>query len=96
VIPSWDRLEEELVTDRERRIGALLDVVEAMAGTAPTVVDLACGPGTIGCSPDGRPEYIAVTRMTQTLVPSGSRWADRTRSPRMTAWSLAARSSGVG
>jgi trans-aconitate methyltransferase len=37
------------VPDRERQIGALLDVVEAMAGTAPTVVDLACGPGTITC-----------------------------------------------
>jgi trans-aconitate methyltransferase len=37
------------VPDRELRIGALLDVVEAMAGTAPTVVDLACGPGTITC-----------------------------------------------
>ena len=36
-----------LVADRERQISALLDVVEAMAGTAPTVVDLACGPGTI-------------------------------------------------
>jgi trans-aconitate methyltransferase len=37
------------VPDRERQISALLDVVEAMAGTAPTVVDLACGPGTITC-----------------------------------------------
>jgi SAM-dependent methyltransferase len=44
---SWDRLEELLVSERERQISALLDVVEAMAGTAPTVVDLACGPGTI-------------------------------------------------
>ncbi len=35
--------------DRERQISVLLDVVEAMAGTAPTVVDLACGPGTITC-----------------------------------------------
>jgi SAM-dependent methyltransferase len=46
---SWDRLEEALVPDRERQIGALLDVVEAVAGTAPTVVDLACGPGTVTC-----------------------------------------------
>ena len=36
-----------LVADRERQISALLEVVEAMAGTAPTVVDLACGPGMI-------------------------------------------------
>jgi trans-aconitate methyltransferase len=46
---SWERLEEMLVPDRERQISALLDVVEAMAGAAPTVVDLACGPGTITC-----------------------------------------------
>jgi Methyltransferase domain len=42
-----DRLEETLVSDRERLISTLLDVVEAMAGTAPTLVDLACGPGSI-------------------------------------------------
>lgn len=46
---SWDQLEEVLVPDRERQISVLLDVVEAMAGTAPTVIDLACGPGTITC-----------------------------------------------
>src|SRR5262245_55278865 len=44
---SWDHLEEHLVPDRERRLAVLLDVVEAMTGTGPTVVDLACGPGTI-------------------------------------------------
>ena len=44
---SWDQLEESLVADRERRLGVLLDLVEAMAGTAPVVVDLASGPGTI-------------------------------------------------
>jgi SAM-dependent methyltransferase len=46
---SWDRLEEGLVPDRERQIGVLLDVVEAVAGSAPTVIDLACGTGTITC-----------------------------------------------
>ena len=46
---SWDRLEEGLVPDREHQISVLLDVVEAIAGTAPTVIDLACGPGTITC-----------------------------------------------
>ena len=46
---SWDRLEEVLVPDRERQISVMVDVVEAMVGTAPTVVDLACGPGTITC-----------------------------------------------
>lgn len=44
---SWDNLEEALVPDRELRIRALLDAVDAVAGSAPTVVDLACGTGTI-------------------------------------------------
>jgi trans-aconitate methyltransferase len=46
---SWDRLEEGLVPDRERQISVLLDVVEAIAGTTPTVIDLGCGTGTITC-----------------------------------------------
>jgi SAM-dependent methyltransferase len=44
---SWDRLEEELVPERELRIRVLLDVVEAASGSGPTVVDLGCGPGTV-------------------------------------------------
>ena len=46
---SWDRLEEEYVPDRELRIHALLDVVDSIAGTTPTVLDLASGTGTITC-----------------------------------------------
>jgi SAM-dependent methyltransferase len=33
--------------DREQRLGALVDVVEAVAGPAPRVLDLACGTGSI-------------------------------------------------
>ena len=44
---SWDVLEEEYIPDRELRIGAMLDVVEAAVGDAPTVLDLGCGTGTI-------------------------------------------------
>jgi SAM-dependent methyltransferase len=44
---SWDRLEADLVPDRELRIQALIDVVEAIAGSASTVLDLACGTGTV-------------------------------------------------
>ena len=46
---SWDRLEAELVPDRELRIRALIDVVDAITGPAPIVVDLACGTGTATC-----------------------------------------------
>ena len=45
---SWDRLEADLVPDRELRIQALIDVVDAVTGSRrPTVLDLACGPGTV-------------------------------------------------
>ncbi len=44
---SWDQLEERHVAERDQRIGALLDVVDAMGGGPPTVLDLACGTGTI-------------------------------------------------
>src|SRR5262249_59163902 len=46
---SWDRLEDDLVPDRELRIRALLDVVEAIVGRRASVLDLACGTGTITC-----------------------------------------------
>ena len=46
---SWDRLEAGLVPDREHRIGVLLDVAHAITGSAPTVIDLACGTGTVTC-----------------------------------------------
>ncbi len=44
---SWDRQQEGYMPDREQRLTALLDVVEAVAGPRPLVLDLACGTGTI-------------------------------------------------
>lgn len=44
---SWDRLEEALIPERERQINVLVDVVEAVAGPSPVVVDLACGTGSV-------------------------------------------------
>jgi SAM-dependent methyltransferase len=44
---SWDHQQEGYMPDREARIGALLDVVEAVAGPRPLVLDLACGTGSI-------------------------------------------------
>ena len=44
---SWDRQQEGYMPDRELRISALLDVVEAVAGPRPLVLDLACGTGSI-------------------------------------------------
>jgi SAM-dependent methyltransferase len=44
---SWDRQQEGYLPDREQRFAAMLDVVEAVCGDAPQVLDLACGPGSI-------------------------------------------------
>jgi SAM-dependent methyltransferase len=44
---SWDRQQEGYILDREARLGALLDIVEAVGGPEPLVLDLACGTGSI-------------------------------------------------
>ncbi|MFE7134860.1 class I SAM-dependent methyltransferase [Streptomyces sp. NPDC057638] len=44
---SWDRQQEWYMPDREERFRVMLDMVEAAVGTAPRVLDLACGTGTI-------------------------------------------------
>ncbi|PNG18711.1 class I SAM-dependent methyltransferase [Streptomyces cahuitamycinicus] len=44
---SWDRQHEWYMPDREERFRIMLDMVEALVGTAPRVLDLACGTGTI-------------------------------------------------
>ncbi|AEW96472.1 MULTISPECIES: class I SAM-dependent methyltransferase [Streptomycetaceae] len=44
---SWDRQQELYLPDREERFRVMLDLVEALAGPAPVVLDLACGTGSI-------------------------------------------------
>ncbi|MEV5315506.1 MULTISPECIES: class I SAM-dependent methyltransferase [unclassified Streptomyces] len=44
---SWDRQQEWYMPDREDRFRIMLDMVEALVGRAPRVLDLACGTGTI-------------------------------------------------
>ncbi|WP_320778897.1 class I SAM-dependent methyltransferase [Streptomyces sp. CRN 30] len=44
---SWDRQQEWYMPDREDRFRIMLDMVEALAGPAPRVLDLACGTGSI-------------------------------------------------
>ena len=45
---SWDRQQEAYLPDREHRLAAVLDVVDAVAGGgAPRVLDLAGGTGSI-------------------------------------------------
>ncbi|MBA0051532.1 class I SAM-dependent methyltransferase [Streptomyces sp. AJS327] len=44
---SWDRQQEWYLPDREERFRVMLDTLEALAGPAPRVLDLACGTGSI-------------------------------------------------
>ncbi|MFI1289473.1 class I SAM-dependent methyltransferase [Streptomyces sp. NPDC020792] len=44
---SWDRQQEWYMPDREERFRIMLDMVEALVGTTPRVLDLACGTGSI-------------------------------------------------
>ncbi|MEU5365930.1 methyltransferase domain-containing protein [Streptomyces sp. NPDC005925] len=44
---SWDRQQEWYMPDREERFRIMLDMLEALVGPAPRVLDLACGTGSI-------------------------------------------------
>ncbi|MGW0710610.1 class I SAM-dependent methyltransferase [Streptomyces sp. NPDC002643] len=44
---SWDRQQEWYMPDREERFRVMLDLVEALVGPEPRVLDLACGTGSI-------------------------------------------------
>ncbi|MEV0093433.1 class I SAM-dependent methyltransferase [Streptomyces sp. NPDC050738] len=44
---SWDRQQEVYLPDREERFRVMLDMIEALVGPAPRVLDLACGTGSI-------------------------------------------------
>ncbi|HET9900526.1 MAG TPA: class I SAM-dependent methyltransferase [Actinomycetes bacterium] len=44
---SWDRQQEGYLPDREERFSTMLDVIDATCGSAPYVLDLACGLGSI-------------------------------------------------
>ena len=48
-IERWDRQQEESLPDREDRFTALIDAVEEGTGRRdPLVLDIGCGPGSLG------------------------------------------------
>jgi SAM-dependent methyltransferase len=54
-IERWDRQQEESLPDREDRFTALIDAVEEGTGRPdPLVLDIGCGPGSIGVRLLGR------------------------------------------
>lgn len=48
VMDGWDRQQEGYMGNREERFDVIVDVVARLAGDAPTVLDLCCGPGSLG------------------------------------------------
>jgi SAM-dependent methyltransferase len=54
-IERWDRQQEETLPDREDRFTALIDAVEEGTGRPdPLVLDIGCGPGSLGVRLLGR------------------------------------------
>lgn len=48
LVERWDRQQAAYISHREGRFEAILDALELAVGTAFAVVDLACGPGSLG------------------------------------------------
>jgi len=78
---SWDRQQEAFLPDREERFAAMLDAVEAVAGPAPRILDLAGGTGSISLRarrrfPAGRTTLVDVDPVLLTIargsLPDGS------------------------
>jgi SAM-dependent methyltransferase len=48
-LDRWDRQQEAYMATREERFGVILDAIGAVAGSStPVVLDLCCGPGSLG------------------------------------------------
>lgn len=47
LLRTWDRQQQGYVPNREQLIATMLDATEAVVGSAPRVLDLGCGLGTI-------------------------------------------------
>lgn len=46
-LDRWDAQQRTYVPEREERFAVIADVVEAVAGSRPRVLDLGCGPGSL-------------------------------------------------
>ena len=43
----WEAQQGRYLPERESRFGVMIDILRAMVGDAPTVIDLGCGPGSL-------------------------------------------------
>ncbi|MER5863428.1 class I SAM-dependent methyltransferase [Kitasatospora sp. NPDC002040] len=85
---SWDLQQQWYLPDREERFRVMLDLVEAVAGPAPRVLDLACGTGSISGRLFARlPEAVStgVDLDPALLAIAGGHFADESRLTLVTA-----------
>ncbi len=47
-IERWDSQQERYIAAREARFDIMLQAVETLTGPAPSILDLGCGPGSLG------------------------------------------------
>jgi trans-aconitate methyltransferase len=47
LLARWDRQQEGYIKEREERFEIMFDVLEATLGDKFTVIDAACGPGSL-------------------------------------------------
>jgi trans-aconitate methyltransferase len=94
-LQRWDAQQETYMPDREERFEVLVDLVELVAGAEARVIDLACGPASLGArilarlphasvvGVDADPVLLALARSTApaglTLVDADLRWDDWVR-----------------
>jgi SAM-dependent methyltransferase len=82
-IARWDAQQQDHLPDREDRFTAMIDAVEAAAGRPdPLVLDLGCGPGSLGVRllarlPDA--SVIGVDADPVLLALGRAAWADQPR-----------------
>jgi SAM-dependent methyltransferase len=85
-LDRWDAQQTTYVPEREERFGVIADVVRAVAGEQPRVLDLGCGPGSLSVrlreslpgaevlAVDADPVLMELGR--QALGERGPRWLD--------------------
>lgn len=85
-LERWDAQQRTYVPEREERFGVIVDVVRAVTGDRPRVLDLGCGPGSLSArlldrlpgaevlAVDADPVLLTLGR--RALGPAGPAWLD--------------------
>ncbi len=85
LLSRWDAQQERYIARREQRFEIIVEAVRLTAGEAPRVIDLACGPGSLGRRllariPDARIWAVDADPLLQSIGSSaggGLIWVER-------------------